>query len=168
MFFYENNFNSKIIKQHKNDVLQTGIWYLNLHKCWMTAGADFNLRVWDLKFNDKNQENVMKERFVFMAHLKPITDIVELSSPRLVASSSLDGKIKLWDITEKLLLTELKDNGTIGRGVKGLTYSLDYGSNLLSFGFESHINVWCPEISITRAFVGKLEGHSSLVVCCKF
>lgn len=54
------------------------------------------------------------------------------------------------------------------RGIRGLTYSSYYGSNLLSFGFDTYINVWCPEVSITRAFIGKLEGHSSLVVQCKF
>lgn len=32
------------------------------------------------------------------AHTKLITDIVELTSPKLLASSSLDGKIKLWDM----------------------------------------------------------------------
>ncbi len=47
---------TKILKQFKNDVLQTGIWYLPLHKVWVTAGADFNLRIWDLKFNEKEKE----------------------------------------------------------------------------------------------------------------
>jgi hypothetical protein len=35
-----------------------------------------------------------------LAHLKMITKIEELLSPRLIASSSLDGKIKLWDLTD--------------------------------------------------------------------
>lgn len=54
------------------------------------------------------------------------------------------------------------------RGVKGLSYNQDYGSNLISYGFETFINVYCPEVSITRAYIGRLEGHSSLVVTCKF
>ena len=28
----------------------------------------------------------------------PITEIVELVSPRMIASASHDGKIKLWDL----------------------------------------------------------------------
>lgn len=102
-----------------------------------------------------------------IAHLKTITKIEELLSPRLIASSSLDGKIKLWDLTDAsnppILVTELRDPNSCARGVLGLTYSCHYGSNLLSFGFEVHINIWCPEVSITRPFIGKLEGHSSLV-----
>lgn len=71
-------------------------------------------------------------------------------------------------MTERLLITELKDPSQVGRGIRGMTYSADYGNNLLTYGFETHINIWCPEVSITRAFIGKLEGHSSLVVVCKF
>ena len=50
----------------------------------------------------------------------------------------------------------------------GLSYSSLYGSNLLSYGFETYINIWCPEVSITRPFIGKLEGHSHLVCICRF
>jgi len=28
--------------------------------------------------------------------------------------------------------------------------------------------VWCPEVSLTRSYIGKLEGHASTIVCCKF
>lgn len=54
------------------------------------------------------------------AHSKKIMDIVELNAPRLVASASLDGKIKLWDLTESEphLLTELKDPQNCERGVR--------------------------------------------------
>ena len=48
-----------------------------------------------------------------IAHLKIITSIEELISPRLIASGSLDGKIKLWDLTDPsnppILITELRD-----------------------------------------------------------
>ena len=65
-------------------------------------------------------------------------------------------------------MTELKCPSSNQRGIRGLAYNYEYGSNLLSYGFDMHINVWCPEVSITRAFIGKLEGHSSLIVMCKF
>lgn len=104
-------------------------------------------------------------------HDKQITDVVELLSPKIIATSCLDGKIRLWDfldIKNSCLLAVLKDPGVNTRGIKSLTYCHSYGSNLLSIGFDHHINIWCPEVSITRAFIGKLEGHSSLVVICKF
>ena len=137
-----------------------------LHGMWITAGADYNIRGWKIDFTDKDSPGV--ELFCLFAHMKQITDLVEMSSPRMLASSSLDGKIKLWDLTDFNLVTELKSPGTVQRGVRGLTYNYEYGSNLLSYGFELHINVWCPEVSITRAFIGKLEGHSALVVMCIF
>lgn len=167
--FWENNMaqNPRILKTFKCDVLQTGVWYLPLHDMWITSGVDCNLRTWDFS-NLYAKDEKIEPTTVLQAHLKQITEVVELVSPRIVASSSLDGKIKLWEITEGQLLATLHDPNQSQRGIRGLTYSSDYGSNLLSFGFENHINVWCPEVSLTRAFIGKLEGHSSLIVACKF
>ncbi|EGR28930.1 hypothetical protein IMG5_166500 [Ichthyophthirius multifiliis] len=169
-YFWENNLSMRCIKIFKHDVLQTGIFYLPIHKMWITAGADYNIRTW--KFNQfQDQEKIHHDKLM-IAHLKTITKIEELMSPRLIASSSLDGKIKLWDLTDPsnppILITELRDPNSSIRGVLGLTYSCHYGSNLLSYGFDYHINIWCPEVSITRPFIGKLEGHSSLVQICKF
>lgn len=48
------------------------------------------------------------------------------------------------------LLTEFKDPNST-RGIRGLAYSDEFGGNLLSFGFEYYVNVWCPQISLTRA-----------------
>lgn len=63
---------------------------------WVTAGADYNIRAWDIQMNDKDSPGrVIK---FLGAHMKPITDIVELVSPKMVASASHDGKIKLWDM----------------------------------------------------------------------
>jgi WD40 repeat protein len=51
--------------------------------------------------------------------------------------------------------------------------SLDYNPNLgvgyiLSVGFEYYINVWSPEVALNDAHKGKLEGHYSPVITCKF
>ena len=94
-----------------------------------------------------------------------------MESPKLVASSSLDEKIRLWDFSIRespVLTTELKDPCPNSHGVRGITYSSNYGSNLLSYGFANHISIWSPEVSITRAFIGRLEGHNNLIVLCKF
>ena len=73
------------------------------------------------------------------AHKRQITDIVELKSPRLVASCSLDGKIRLWDLADKKCKTNLIDpvtNTNKYEGIRGMTYSAGSGNNLLSYGFE--------------------------------
>lgn len=99
--------------------------------------------------------------------MKKITFAGEIMLPKLMTTSSLDGSIKLWDLNDRILIIELRDDST-SKGIRGLTYSYEYGGNLLSYGFETHINVWCPEVSLTRSFIGKLEGHTSTVVCVKF
>ncbi|CAD8060727.1 unnamed protein product [Paramecium primaurelia] len=156
----------KVIKQFKQEVLQTGIWYFPYHELWVTAGSDYNIRGWSIPWNEKDSKGQVIK--FLNAHTKQITDIVELISPKLLASASQDGKIKLWDMQDQKFITELKTPAPSKRGVKGLSYNQDYGSNLISYGFETFINVYCPEVSITRAYIGRLEGHSSLVVTCKF
>jgi hypothetical protein len=59
---------SRVIKTFKQDVLQTGIWYLPVHKLWLTAGADYNIRGWEINFADKDRKDV--ELFCLHAHLK--------------------------------------------------------------------------------------------------
>ena len=67
----------RIVKSFKQDVLQTGIWYMPLHKLWITAGADYNIRAWDILLSDKEEPG--KELFCLHAHMKQITEIVELN-----------------------------------------------------------------------------------------
>ena len=135
------------------------------HKAWITAGADNALQSWIFGYEDLNSAKYDKVRLV--AHSKKITGVVEIITPKLVASASFDGTIKLWDLADKTLITELKDSFAT-RGIKGITYSYDFGGNLLIYGFEYHISVWCPEVSLTRSYVGKLEGHSNSIVACQF
>ena len=165
VIIWENTTTKREVANAKHDVLPTGIWYLENHKVWIIAGADNGLRSYVYGNNDRTQSQY--DKAVLLSHTKKITEVTEITIPKLVASSSLDGTIKLWDLADKTLVTELKDSNT-ARGIRGITYSFDYGGNLLSFGFESYINIWCPEVSLTRSYVGKLEGHSHTIVCCKF
>ena len=93
----------------------------------------------------------------------------------LLAAHLMDGYYKilimksivLWDLEDRRAVTEIKDK-IASRGVRGMTYEYDYGGYLISYGFENYLNVWCPEVSLTRSFVGKLEGHSAIIVAAKF
>lgn len=152
----------------KKDVLLTGIWYMPEHGVWITAGADYTLRALVIgNPRVSEREKVRLETTIWRSHTNKIMEVVEITSPKLVASCSLDGTIKLWDLTEREPASELNDIST-ARGIRGITYSFDFGGNLLSYGFSNHINVWCPEVSLTRSYIGKLEGHASTIVCCKF
>ena len=141
------------------------------HSTWLTAGADNNLRTWKWSTHDDKYEEKSFHTPLNQEHIKQITEIVEINVPKMIASCSLDGHIKLWEIAEMTFLSDLKDpspHSKHSRGIRGATYSYEFGGNLLTYGFENYINVWCPEISKTRSFIGKLEGHSSIIVACKF
>ena len=34
---------------------------------------------------------------------------------------------------------------------------------LLSLGFENFIKVWSPDTSLSKSYIGKLEGHTSII-----
>lgn len=164
-FFFENTYHHRSIYKTHTNVLQTGIWFLEGYKLWLTAGADYNLYPWSYNLS-KNE--FKQELPPLNAHLQQITGIVEIVQPKLLASCSLDGRIVLWDLLEGQAIAEIKDNAAVSRGVRGMTYEYEYGGNLITFGFEHYLNVWCPELSLTRSHVGKLEGHSSIIVACRF
>ena len=89
-------------------------------------------------------------------HTKKITQVIDIKNPRLIISCSLDKHIYLWDgqIDEQNnLMSIMEDPGQKKlRGVRSITYSYEFGGNVLTCGFETHIKVWQPEISITRPF----------------
>jgi WD domain, G-beta repeat len=272
---WENGASPRVVHNSKKDILNQGIWYLPLHKFWVTAGVDNRLRIHAIGYNNdrttgkdndgvvlpplkKNKDNKdgndeeedhdktkdlrkkledirKKQKFGKKAeyrmevenqlkkrqeeerkvldkrkknegikkasddeeddsleysnrrqkqkkeekedeeeinkrqapHEKKITEVCELNIPRRIATCSLDGSIKLWDISTKTCVVELKDIST-ARGIRGMSYSHEYGGNLVSYGYETHINVWCPEVSPSQAFIGRLSGHAYTIVCCKF
>lgn len=49
-----------------------------------------------------------------------------------------------------------------------MTYSYEFGTNLLSYGFFGYVNIWCPETSLTRPYMGKLDCNCTQVLKCKF
>ena len=100
------------------------------------------------------------------AHSQKIMDAVELRVPLSIATCSLDQNIKIWDMfTGKPLGSLLPKHLS---GVRTLDYTPYYSGSIISVGYESHIKVWSPEVSLNQAFVGIVEGHNTAVVSAKF
>lgn len=123
-----------------------------------------------------------------MAHSELITDCVEISGSDLLATSSLDGFIRIWSLETYKLKTELEDveakkhpskkvvsqTETVKSaavinvsGVRCMSYTPEFGGNLVTCGYTNYVNVWSPESSLSKAYMGKLEGHNGIVISCK-
>ena len=171
IIFWETNYAKRLLHSHEAKRNLDGIWYIASTDEWILATHDFFLEIWKLDFHTNSVFNIERS---FKAHDCLITDCIEITNSNLLASSSLDGKIKIWDLEDYSLLTELTDvtmkkkafqNGR--NGVRALSYTHESGGNMLSIGYHSYINVWSPDSSLSKSFVGRLEGHSGIVVCCK-
>lgn len=93
-------------------------------------------------------------------------DVIELKSPVAAATCSLDHTIKLWDLStgEKLCILEPMHTS----GVRSLDYTSEFSGSIISVGHENIIKVWSVEVSLSQAFAGQLEGHTTSVVSAKF
>ena len=53
-------------------------------------------------------------------------------------------------------------------GVRSITYNPNFGGFIVSAGFERDLYVWSPELATKKSLIGKLEGHTEIVVCVRF
>lgn len=165
MYFWINEMNLRFFKTINAPAIQTGIWYLKHHDCWVSGGKDNVLRQWNIeaKGSTHSQEQTFTE------HGGEIMDVVEIQEPFCIAVASYNdidrGVIMLYNLVDKCSIGKLVEHKT---HVRRLCYNQKFGGTLLSIGSENYINVWTPNVSITRAHSGKLFGHSIPVVDAKF
>ncbi|OMJ89930.1 hypothetical protein SteCoe_7819 [Stentor coeruleus] len=145
-------------RDFKTDFTHLSIWYIEEQKSWISACDDHNLRQWNMRTGEL--------LFCFMGHDEIILDVVEIINPLCIASASLDGIILLWDLADQKNIGSL--SGKHSRGVRSIDYSSEYGGNIVSVGYERDIHVWSPEVTLSKCYAGKLEGHNCPVVSCKF
>jgi WD40 repeat protein len=170
-------------------VLQKRVWYLPEHDVWFSAGMKgendryYYLNELDIEFEIKNQKmeiysnlgmkmddrgttNQNPYRHSYGEHGGEILDVIEIKKPMLVLTACMDKIIRLISLNDKEVVGKWEDHKS---AVRCLDYNPSIGVGLiLSVGFEYYINVWSPEVAIADAFKGRLEGHYSPVIMCKF
>lgn len=126
------------------------------------------ITIWEF---DQNAEKKLIEKLSFHGHYQKITACLDLPTLELFATSSLDGRIKFWNVDTGVSLPALEDpvnkgaNSKRNKGIRGMDYSEDQGGNMVSWGYSTHISLWNPNNSLNRPYVGKYEGHNGIISC---
>lgn len=140
------------------------IYHLKKANLWVTLSGHFCLDIWELKLN-------LEKKVVFKhsikAHNEQITGCLEIGNHMTIASSSLDGTIRIWDLEEYKMMGEFQGKRS-NMSIKKILYTPDYGGMLLSLGFHNIIFIWSPDSTLTKSHVGKLEGHQAIVKDCQY
>ena len=93
----------------------------------------------------------------------------------MMATCSLDGYLKLWNIESGKLEKKYKDSHSreIGKEstaqkIRGMAYSEELGGNFVTWGFHNYVSLWNPFANQHRPNIGKYEQHSGIILDCKF
>ena len=172
----------ELIHEMQMPILEKRIWYLQEHNLWVTSGCKlenynyYTLNELDIEFKYYNQkyECLYNENHIYnkhycdiIPHKGEILDCIELHKPMLIITGCMDGKIRLINLNDKNII-KIWNNHSLGvRCLDYNPYIENYGI-ILSVGFEYFINIYCTDLSIEEAYKGKLEGHNSPVISCKF
>jgi len=133
---------------------QSNIWYIEFLNQWITTDKTNALNGWDL-------ENETKTYSLTSPKIRSsIIDIVPIEVLRLVAVSSLDKIITIWNISKRMCLTHL--NLTQG-GIHSMVFSNTY-QVLITAGYENTVKIWSinPRF-LDHSLIGRLVGHPSMV-----
>ena len=128
--------------------------------CWVeskkllfTGDTKGSIKAWDCHDMEVRYEVGMKDAYSqggaplsrksLGLHRDIILDIIELDELEVLATSSMDRTIKLWDLPGGKLKRTLTGHA---KGVRKITYNSDYRF-LISVGFDFDVLVWNPYVA---------------------
>src|SRR5205807_2867168 len=100
---------------------------------WAAGSRRGEVRVW--------REAGQMLHLVWQAHTDQVHSIAFSPHERTLASGSLDGSVKLWDVESRALLW----SSWQAKGIRGLAFSPD-GSLLASGGLDATVRLWDPKL----------------------
>lgn len=115
----------------------------------ISCSADQTIKVWNLK-NDK------LDAFFF----DDAITLAVLANGRL-ASGSLDGEVKIWDLNEKVLLKALGKHPKMVHSLKPIQ-----GGRLVSLSVDGTIRIWNLSVNATRDCLRSINGQEVGVTMC--
>lgn len=139
---------------------QTVLKWVPEHNVLYSGGADGVVHAWKIHAPDAvvDGEHIPSECVQsFEGHTDVVTGLEVISSMDLLASCSLDGTIRLWDLVHGTM--KLKFEGHTA-GVVGISFSPEYRF-LFSASIDHEIGVWSPFADV---FILKLRGHVAPLV----
>ena len=163
-------------------VLEKRVWYLKEHNIWVSSGCQlelfpyYTLNELDIKFEYHNQKYeclfnndhpYRKHYCKINPHKGEIMDCLEIIRPMTIITACMDGKIRLLNTTnnESMRIWNYHNLGVRALDYNPLIEGIGY---ILSVGFEYYINLYSADLTIDEVYRGKLEGHYSPVITCKF
>lgn len=135
----------------------------------VTGGLDGRIKAWDARgYCNKLAKNkeINKVEFEFICDLSE-TELDDVNLIKRRKSKNI-GNFDQKNLNPQVSLVFSSVTNEGKKGIRKFSYSEVLGGVLLSLGFERDISVWSPDSSLSKAFIGKLQGHSSIVQDVKF
>ena len=122
---------------------------------WFTTDKSNIIFGWDIE-----KENITSSINKKKQITSNIIDVIELAYIKLVAISSLDKMVTIWNFFKETLV--IKIDLTHG-GIHSMAFSINY-QVILTAGYENSISIFSihPKY-FDHTLVGKLTGHNSMV-----
>ena len=131
--------------------MQNKIFYIGCMKTWITVNNRNEIEIWEL---EKEKSKVLQRK-----SRAKISDIVECPNLQLIAISSFDRKITLWNLNHRRYFCVID----LAKGSANIVKYCNDFKYIIASGFETDITIYKIHISKDYSEQGLLKGHQHVV-----